>query len=71
MFSDFFEAKPDAVSNFLASVDRDLPLSVHLRNAQLDARLYGWKEGTMIEILQGLKRMRLPDETSFFEKAHR
>ncbi len=50
------EVNQIAVDNFLYSIDVSIPMSDHLANAILDAKLYGWNAATRSAIFDGIDK---------------
>lgn len=49
------ETNHDIVANFLGSMDSKLEKYAHVRNANMDAKLYGWNDKTLSAILTGIR----------------
>lgn len=47
--------KRAARENFLASVDTDIPISVHLKNAVKQSNIYDWDRATVGEIFASIE----------------
>jgi len=43
------------VSNFLASMDLELPMKVHMANALRDDQLYKWDGNIVVKIFKGIE----------------
>jgi hypothetical protein len=46
---------PEAVNNFLSSLDMDMPMVDHFRNCMRDAMLYKWRSAIVIAIMTGIE----------------
>lgn len=46
----------EAVDNFLCSLDPNLDIDDHLRNAERDAKIYRWNGNTLRQIIKGIKQ---------------
>ena len=44
-----------AVENFLGSLDMEIPMIDHFRNAMRDAMLYKWSSAIVIAIMAGIE----------------
>ncbi len=42
-------------TNFLSTLDLNLPMTDHFRNALLDAHLYKWGHEILIEVMTGIE----------------
>ena len=49
------EQQQTAVQNFLASLDMEMPMVDHFRNAMRDARIYKWSSSMVIKIMAGIE----------------
>lgn len=46
------DIKQEAVINFMASIDKNLPKWMHLQNVFIDSVMYGWNSATRGKLIQ-------------------